>query len=92
MLFSCSENRLKKWTMCIECATIQCGMQVTDQLPKGKITSKSLRDKEAELNLYFENNIDIDGAKLTLVKVVDRYLYSLYNRMKLVTIPKLVTM
>ena len=58
-------------------------LEMTDQLPKGKKSSKSLREKEAELNAQLENNIDIDGAKLTLLEVVDRYLSSLYNRKKL---------
>ena len=42
-----------------------------------------MREKEAEINAYLENSIDIDGAKLTLLEVVDRYLNSLYNRKKL---------
>lgn len=58
-------------------------LERTDQLPKGKKSAKSLREKEAELSRYIENNIDIDGAKLTLLEVVDRYLNSLYNRKKL---------
>ena len=58
-------------------------LEATDQLPKGKRSSKSLREKEAEINAQLENNIDIDGAKLTLLEVVDRYLNSLYNRKKL---------
>lgn len=58
-------------------------LEATDQLPKGKKSSKSLREKEAEINAQLENNIDIDGAKLTLLEVVDRYLNSLYNRKKL---------
>ena len=58
-------------------------LEATDQLPRGKKSSKSLREKEAELNAYLENNIDIDGAKLTLLEVVDKYLNSLYNRKKL---------
>ena len=56
-------------------------LEATDQLPKGKKSSKSLREKEAELNAQLENNIN--GAKLTLLEVVDRYLKSLYNRKKL---------
>lgn len=58
-------------------------LEMTDQLPKGKRSSKSLREKEAEINAYLENNINVDGAKLTLLEVVDRYLNSLYNRKKL---------
>ena len=58
-------------------------LEATDQLPKGKRSSKSLREKEAELNAQLENNIDIDGAKLTLLEVVDKYLNSLYNRKNL---------
>ena len=58
-------------------------LEATDQLPKGKKSSKSLREKEAEINAQLENNVDIDGAKLTLLEVVDKYLNSLYNRKKL---------
>lgn len=58
-------------------------LEATDQLPKGKRSSKSLREKEAELNVQLENNIDIDGAKLTLLEVVDRYLKHLYSRKNL---------
>ena len=58
-------------------------LEATDQLPKGKKSSKSLREKEAEINAQLENNVDIDGAKLTLSEVVDKYLNSLYNRKKL---------
>lgn len=58
-------------------------LEMTDQLPKGKRSSKSLREKEAEINAYLENNIDVDSAKLTLLEVVDRYLNFLYNRKKL---------
>lgn len=58
-------------------------LEMADQLPKGKRSSKSLREKEAEINACLENNIDVDGAKLTLLEVVDRYLNFLYNRKKL---------
>ena len=58
-------------------------LEMTDQLPKGKKSTKSLREKETEINAYPENSIDIDGAKLTQLEVVDRYLNSLYNRKKL---------
>lgn len=58
-------------------------LEKTDQLPKGKKSSKSLREKEAELNIQLENGINTDGAKLTLLEVVDRYLKYLYNRKKL---------
>lgn len=58
-------------------------LEATDQLPKGKKSAKSLREKEAEINAQLENNIDIDGSKLTLLDVVDKYLNSLYNRKKL---------
>ena len=49
-------------------------LEMTDQLPKGKKSSKSLREKEEELNAQLANNIDIDGAKLTLLEVVDKYI------------------
>lgn len=58
-------------------------LEKTDQLLKGKKSSKSLREKEAELNTQLENGINTDGAKLTLLEVVDRYLKYLYNRRKL---------
>ena len=58
-------------------------LEITDQLPKGKKSTKSLREKEAEINAYLKNSIDINGTKLTLLEVVDRYLNSLYNRKKL---------
>lgn len=58
-------------------------LEPTDQLPKGKRSGKSLREKEAELNAQLDNNIDIDGARLTLLEVVDQYLESLYNRKEL---------
>ena len=58
-------------------------LEMTDQLPKGKKSTKSLREKEAEINAYLKNSIDINGTKLTLLEVVDRYLNSLYNRKKL---------
>lgn len=55
-------------------------LEPTDQVPKGKKSGQSLREKEAEINALLENNIDIDGAKLTLLEVVERYLEYLYNR------------
>ena len=58
-------------------------LEATDQLPKGKRSSKSLREKEAELNAQLANNLDIDGAKFTLLEVVNKYLNSLYNRKNL---------
>ena len=58
-------------------------LEPTDQLPKGKRSGKSLREKEAELKVQLENNIDIDGAKLTLLDVIDKYLTHLYNRKEL---------
>lgn len=58
-------------------------LESTDQLPKGKKSGKSLREKEAEINALLDNNIDIDGAKFTLLDVVDKYLNHLYNRKEL---------
>ena len=55
-------------------------LEPTDQVPKGKKSDRSLREKEAEINALLVNNIDIDGAKLTLLEVVERYLEHLYNR------------
>lgn len=58
-------------------------LEKTDQLPNGKKSFKSLREKEEEVVAQLKNNIDIDGAKFTLLEVVDKYLKSLYNRKKL---------
>lgn len=58
-------------------------LEPTDQLPKDKRSGKSLREKEIELNVQLENNIDIDGAKLTLLEVVNRYLNYFYNKKEL---------
>lgn len=58
-------------------------LESMDQLPKGKKSGKSLREKEAEIETLLANDIDIDGAKLTLLDVVDRYLEYLYNRKEL---------
>ena len=55
-------------------------LEPTDQVPKGKRSGESLREKEAKLKVQLDNNIDIDGAKLTLLEVIDRYLKHLYNR------------
>lgn len=55
----------------------------TDQVPKGKKSDRSLREKEAEINSLLANNIDIIGSKLTLLEVVERYLEYLYNRKEL---------
>lgn len=55
----------------------------TDQVPKGRKPGKSLREKEAEINTLLINNIDIDGAKFTLLEVIDQYLNHLYNRKEL---------
>ena len=58
-------------------------LEATDQIPKGKRAGQSLREKEAEVNAKLVNNLDIDGSKLTLLEVIDRYLNSLYNRKEL---------
>lgn len=55
----------------------------TDQMPKGKRTGKSLREKEIELNMQLDYGLDVDGSKLTLLEVVDRYLENLYDRKEL---------
>lgn len=55
----------------------------TGQVPKGKKSGKSLREKEAEINALLEDNIDIDGSKLTLLELINQYLESLYNRKEL---------
>lgn len=54
-----------------------------DQVPKGKRSEKSLREKEAEINALLEENIDVDGSKLTLLELINQYLDSLYNRKEL---------
>ena len=58
-------------------------LEATDQVPKGKRAGQSLREKEAEINAKLVNNLDIDGSKLTLLEIIDRYLNSLYNRKEL---------
>lgn len=58
-------------------------LEPTDQIPKGKKSGQSLREKEAEINALLANNIDIDGAKFTLLEVVNKYLEHLYNRKEL---------
>lgn len=58
-------------------------LEPTDQAPKGKKAGQSLREKEAEINNLLDDDLDIDGAKLTLLEVVDEYLQYLYNRKEL---------
>lgn len=58
-------------------------LEPIDQVTKGKKSGQSLREKEAEINGLLTNNIDIDGAKLTLLDVVEKYLEHLYNRKEL---------
>ena len=58
-------------------------LEETDQTPKGKKSGKSLREKEAEINALLEHNLDIDGSKLELLEVVDKYRTFLYSRKKL---------
>lgn len=58
-------------------------LEETDQTPKGKKSGKSLREKEAEINALLEYNLDIDGSKLELLEVVNKYLTFLYSRKKL---------
>jgi site-specific recombinase XerD len=58
-------------------------LEPSDQVPKGKKSGKSLREKEAEILALLSNNIDIDGAKITLNELVAQYLDYLYNRKKL---------
>ena len=58
-------------------------LEPTDQVPKGKKSGKSLREKVEEINALLSNDIDIDGSKLTLLEVVNRYLEHLYNRKEL---------
>lgn len=58
-------------------------LEPTDQVPKGKRSGKSLREKEAEIQTLLENHLDIDGSRLTLLELVERYLSYLYNRKEL---------
>ena len=58
-------------------------LEPTDQTPKGKKSGLSLREKENQINAQIDNCIDIDGSKLTLLQVVDRYLANLYCRKEL---------
>lgn len=55
-------------------------LESTDQVPKGKKSGKSLREKEVEINALLADNIDIDGSKLTLLEIVDKYLVFLATR------------
>lgn len=55
-------------------------LEATDQVPKGKKVGRSLREKEDEVNGLLESGIDIDGAKITLLELIDQYLKYLYNR------------
>lgn len=58
-------------------------LEATDQVPKGKRVGKSLREKEAEIQSLLENDINIDGSKLTLIELLNEYLETLYNRKEL---------
>lgn len=58
-------------------------LESTDQIPKGRKCGLSLREKEAEINKLLSNDIDLDGAKLTLLELVGQYLEYLYNRKNL---------
>lgn len=58
-------------------------LESTDQIPKGKRSGRSLREKEAEINRLLVDNIDIDGSKFTLLDVVNKYLNYLYDRKQL---------
>lgn len=51
-----------------------------DQLPKGKRSGKSLREKENEIALYLEAGLDFEGGVITLAELVERYLTYLYGR------------
>lgn len=55
-------------------------LEQTDQVPKGKKSGKSLREKEAEIAALLSNNLDLDGSKMTLNELIARYLDYLYNR------------
>ncbi len=58
-------------------------LEPTDQVPKGKKPGESLREKEAEIQNLLAYGIDIDGAKLTLLEVIENYLEFIYNRKEL---------
>lgn len=58
-------------------------LEPTDNPPKGKRSSKSLREKEEELKIIHIDKVDFDGCKLTLLQVVNQYLSFLYNKKKL---------
>jgi integrase len=46
----------------------------TDETPQGKRRDKSLREKEAEIEKDLIDNIDINGTKMTLNELFDRYI------------------
>lgn len=58
-------------------------LEPTDQLPKDKRSGKSLREKEKEIEILLKENLDIEGSKLTLLEIIERYLEYLYNRKNL---------
>lgn len=58
-------------------------LEPTDQLPKGKKSGKSLREKEEEINALLKDNLDIDKSKMILLDLVREYLSHLTNRKKL---------
>jgi site-specific recombinase XerD len=58
-------------------------LEPTDQLPKGKKSGKSLREKEEEIIALLKDNRDIDSGKIILLELVKEYLQHLLNRKKL---------
>lgn len=55
----------------------------TDQLPKGRNSGKSLREKEADIENSLKSGINTSANSLTLLDVIDRYLKLLYTQKKL---------
>ena len=55
----------------------------TDQLPKGKRSSKSLREKEEEITASLRDNLDVDNAKITLLDLLYKFFDYSCNRREL---------
>lgn len=53
-------------------------LEPTDQVPKGKRSGLSLREKENEIQELLKDKLDIDGSAITLVELIERQLDSLY--------------
>ena len=55
-------------------------LEPNDPLPKSKRGGKSLREKEAEILKLLQNNIDVDGGKITVYETTLKFLEVLYAK------------